>query len=403
MEIDLKRRPALENTAYGRKTPKSEELLTQVGGGTPCGEYLRRFWQPVMAIKNVTTRPQKVRLLGEDLILFRDGEGRPGLLYPHCMHRGASLFYGKVEADGIRCCYHGWKFGVEGHCLEQPCEPNVGQMRPEHRQPWYPVRDHYGLVWAYMGPPDKMPLLPRFDHLEPLEEGEEYIALDNSVQSHADLNGPAVVPYSWLNINDNCMDPYHVYILHSNFSVSHFSKMFSVMPSVTWEEVDVGVIYKAVRELPDGRKMNRILTWVAPNMMVNPGMGEGPGGSLSIFTAVDDNHMRSFVVRKAKGDFKFLEGTPLSTMKPWTEMTLEERQAAPNDYEAQSTQGAFGLPNHSDEHLVRSDIGIGLQRRVLRREIEKVLKGEDPKNLGFTEGQEVLHVPSGNFFTATAE
>ena len=402
MELDLASRPKLDGTAYGRPPAKAEEVLTQVGPGTPCGEYLRRFWQPLMASKTVGARPQKVRILGEDLIVFRDGDGRPGLLYPHCMHRGTSLFYGKVEADGIRCCYHGWKFDVEGRCLEQPCEPGGGFNRAAHRQPWYPVRDHYGLVWAYMGPPDKMPLVPRFDHMEPLEEGEQYFVLDNSVQSHADLNGPAVVPYSWLNINDNCMDPYHVYILHSNFSVNHFSNIFAVMPSVTWKEIDIGVIYNAVRKLPDGREMERILTWVAPHMMVNPGMSEGPGGSLSIFTAVDDNHMRSFAIHKAREDFKFLEGTPLSTMKPWTEMSLDERQAAPNDYEAQATQGPEGRPNHSDEHLVRSDIGIGIQRRMLRREIEKVARGDEPQNVAFTPGQEIIHVPSGNFFTEAA-
>jgi hypothetical protein len=198
------------------------------------------------------------------------------------------------------------------------------------------------------------------------------------------------------------MDPYHVYVLHSNFSVNHFVKQFAVMPSVTWEEVPMGVVYKALRKLPDGREMNRIVTWVAPNMVANPGLGEGPGGWVTIFTAVDDKHMRSLVIQKAKGDFKFLEGTGFSNMKPWSEMTPAERQDVPNDYEAQSTQGPDGLPNHSDEHLVHSDIGISLQRRVLRREIQKVTRGEDPVNVAFRSGDEILRVPSGNFFTTLA-
>ncbi len=133
------------------------------------------------------------------------------------MHRGTSLFWGHVEADGIRCCYHGWKFDVEGKCLQQPCEPKGGVNRAAYRQPWYPVQERYGLVWAYMGPPDKMPLLPRFEHMEPLGEGEFSFVVDNSMLSHADLHGPAVVPYAWLNINDKVMDPFHVYILHANF------------------------------------------------------------------------------------------------------------------------------------------------------------------------------------------
>ena len=124
-----------EGTAYGRAQQYPDAALTQVGPGTPMGELMRRYWQPVLASRNVTARPREIRILGEDLIVFRDGEGRPGLLYPRCMHRGTSLIWGHVERDGIRCCYHGWKFSVEGHCLEQPCEPNPHQRRPEHRQP----------------------------------------------------------------------------------------------------------------------------------------------------------------------------------------------------------------------------------------------------------------------------
>ena len=107
----------LEGTAYDRPQPSPEKLLTEVGPGTPCGELMRRYWQPVLSSEKVTDRPQQIRILGEDLILFRDKEGRPGLLYPHCMHRGTSLLFGHVEADGLRCCYHVWKFDVEGNCL----------------------------------------------------------------------------------------------------------------------------------------------------------------------------------------------------------------------------------------------------------------------------------------------
>ena len=102
-------------------------------------------------------------MLGEDLILFRDKTGRPGLVQARCAHRGTTLYYGKVEERGIRCCYHGWLFDVEGRCLEQPCEPEGGRFRDRVRQPWYPVQELYGLVFAYMGPPEKKPVLPRYD------------------------------------------------------------------------------------------------------------------------------------------------------------------------------------------------------------------------------------------------
>src|SRR5690606_29193268 len=151
----------------------------------------------------------------EDLIVFRDRMGRPGLLYPRCMHRGTSLFWGKTEERGIRCCYHGWLFDVEGRCLEQPCEPNMGSAsRGKVRQPWYPVQERYGVLWTYMRPPDRMPVLPRYDVLEDLRDDEEYCVHDDSWGSHNDETMP-VVPYSWLHMNDNIMDPTHVQILHT--------------------------------------------------------------------------------------------------------------------------------------------------------------------------------------------
>src|SRR5262245_15614700 len=116
-----------DGSAYGRPKPSYDAELTEVGSGTPCGEFMRRYWQPVAVSANVSMKPQYVRILGEDLILFRDGRGRPGLLTPRCAHRGSSLFYGKVDENGIRCCYHGWQFDVEGRCLDQPCEPDNGK------------------------------------------------------------------------------------------------------------------------------------------------------------------------------------------------------------------------------------------------------------------------------------
>ena len=146
-----------QGTAYGRPAPSFDAELAQVGPGTPGGELLRRYWHPIAVATEVTGTPRNVRVLGEDLILFRDGAGRPGLLYPRCCHRGTTLYYGKVEPAGIRCCYHGWLFDVQGRCLDMPCEPEEknasDRYRERFRQPWYPVQEYHGLVFAYLGPP----------------------------------------------------------------------------------------------------------------------------------------------------------------------------------------------------------------------------------------------------------
>src|SRR6202049_3943633 len=141
--MNLMRRPRDEGTAYEMRAASFKAELVQVGRGAPMGEFLRRYWHPVGLAGDAGVTPRRLRALGEDLILFRDGAGRAGLLHARCCHRGTTLYYGKVEEDGIRCCYHGWMVDTEGRCLEQPCEPDGGQFRDRVRQPWYPLAERY--------------------------------------------------------------------------------------------------------------------------------------------------------------------------------------------------------------------------------------------------------------------
>src|SRR5882724_2120001 len=189
-------------TGYGRPRPTFMRELTLVGPGSPMGELLRRYWHPVGLVGDAGLTPKALRVLGEDLVLFRDRRGRPGLVTARCAHRGTTLHYGRVEERGIRCCYHGWLFDVEGRCLEQPCEPDGGTQRERMRQPWYPVQERYGLIHAYMGPPARKPVLPRYEVLETLEPGEFLEADDSSVGG----GGPAVIPCNWLQHYENLMD-----------------------------------------------------------------------------------------------------------------------------------------------------------------------------------------------------
>src|SRR5438552_7150347 len=132
-------------------TKEENDLLTQTDRGTPCGELMRRYWQPVALSEELRSAPLAVRILGEDLVLFRDDKGRPGLLEIHCSHRGADLSYGRVEDGGIRCLYHGWLYDVEGHCLEQPAEPPESSFHTKIRLLSYPCKEIAGVIFAYLG------------------------------------------------------------------------------------------------------------------------------------------------------------------------------------------------------------------------------------------------------------
>ena len=142
-------------------TQEQNDLLTQTGPSTPGGDLLRRYWQPAALAEELPPggAPLPVRILGEDLVLFRDDAGRPGLLGLHCSHRAADLSYGRVENGGLRCLYHGWLYDVRGRCLEQPGEPAGSTFKDRISHPAYPCQEAGGIVFTYMGPGEP-PLLP---------------------------------------------------------------------------------------------------------------------------------------------------------------------------------------------------------------------------------------------------
>jgi len=205
------------------------------------------------------------------------------------------------------------------------------------------------------------------------------------------------VPYSWLHMNDNIMDPFHVQVLHSTFSVTQFVREFEVMPTCEFEYIDNGVIYKAYRRLDDGREVDRVSTWMVPNIMSVPSteLEAGRSTGMAFVVPVDDDHCRIVGTRRMPAANPVREPFRVNG-KTWSQMTLEERQDVPNDYEAQAGQGPISL--HSEEHLATSDVGIAMQRRMLERDIRKVMDGGDPVGVTFDEAGAVIEVPSGNFF-----
>ena len=407
-----------DGRAYGRPAPAYRKELTEVGAGTPMGELLRRYWHPIGLSIDATTTPCHVRVLGEDLILFRDRSGnatpqdghasqpggspgrrggRVGLVYPHCAHRGASLYYGKVEARGIRCCYHGWLFDTEGHCLEQPCEADGGRARDQVRQPWYPVQEQYGLIWAYLGPAAKQPVLPRYECLEALGEGEFLEADDSSIGG----GGPQIIPCNWLQHYENLVDPFHVVILHSSFSGTQFVEQMALMPEVTWDTAKHSVRTVSLRKLPDGNTLRRISEAGLPTLRVIPSPRVGRYGmveSLGWVLPIDDTSFRIYVAGRVRETGELRKMRSRLNGKLWEELTAEEHREFPGDYEAQVSQGAFAL--HSEEHLATSDIGIAKLRRLLQKQLNAIKDGKDPAGVSFDANAPPVKFSAGNFLVA---
>ena len=383
-----------EGTAYELPPPTIKDELVRVGRGTPMGELLRRYWHPVGLVEDATNVPKKVRALGEDLVLFRDGAGRAGLLHARCRHRGTTLYYGKVEPQGIRCCYHGWLFDAQGHCLEQPCEPEGGLFKSAARQPWYPVQELYGMIFAYMGPPDRKPVLPRYECLENMDEGEFVEADDTSLGG----GGPAIIPCNWLQHYENVVDPFHVPILHGSFSGAQFTQTMAPMPNVQFEMSSRGVTVRSTRKADNGKTFYRVTEAALPTLRVvpNPRVAQySRVESIGWVLPIDDESVRIDVAGrvKQKGDI----GRMRSKMngKFWWELTEEEHQQFPGDYEAQVGQGPITI--HSEERFVQSDRGIVMVRKMLRDQLDRIERGEDPIGVSFDPNGAPVEFEAGNY------
>lgn len=384
-------------TAYGRKPATYRKELVEVGAGTPMGELMRRYWQPFYASEHLTSdRPVRVRILGEDLVLFRDKRGRAGLVAENCCHRGTSLFYGRIEEDGIRCCYHGWKFDVEGNCLEQVCEIEGGRRRDVTRQPWYPVQERYGLIYTYMGPPEKKPILPRWEILENIPEGHSLeVCMYPGYGPKDDNLYYGILDYNWLQSYENVVDPVHATWLHANHSGFQFPYSGDQNKELTGSELPAfadpnfaahhtrmdeshwGVKHHSSFVAPDGNTYRQVTEVIMPNMASVPIFA----GDLVYFVPVDDTHHLVVQVAAVSTPGELAARRQTHNSRDWWTLTPEELRDCPGDYEAQSTQGP--VPPHSHEHLVGSDHGLILVRLRLRAMLKDMEAGKDPFGVSF--------------------
>jgi nitrite reductase/ring-hydroxylating ferredoxin subunit len=384
----------LDGRAYGHQAGTWDPELVEVGPGTPAGELLRRYWHPVARSEEATAVPRNVRLLGEDLVLYRSLAGTPGLMHPRCCHRGTTLYYGRVEEEGIRCSYHGWLFGADGQCLDQPCEPDRGRNRASYRQPWYPVVEYHGLIFAYMGPAHKQPVFPRYDIFEGLDEATEEIVIID----HFAFGGPSEAPCNWFQTHENAMDPYHVFILHNAISGHQFDPKLEIWPRIDWQRSEIGVTATQDRELPDGTTLHRVTEVRVPTLRVIPTPTLtilGKTNNLSWAQPIDDTHTRVYaMVRKPKDQPP--QGLPVyDGHRSWFDLSEEEHQRFPGDFETQVGQGP--ITRHTEERLASSDRGVSMVRRQFKEQVARVAAGQDPVGVHFDESAALQQVVAGNY------
>jgi 5,5'-dehydrodivanillate O-demethylase oxygenase subunit len=351
----------------------TNRILTQVGAGTPMGELLRRYWHPVAAVAELEDHATKpLRLLGEDLVLYRDLGGRHGLIDRHCAHRRADLARGIVEERGLRCHYHGWCYDHTGRCTEQPfedtAEPGSG-FRERIRLKAYKVEALAGLLWAYLGP-EPAPLVPNW---EPFTWANGFAQVVFSE-----------VPCNWLQAQENSADPVHFEWLHDNWGARLRGNRGSYAPRhlrLEFEEFEHGIVYKRIREGADESNplwtVGRVCLW--PNALFT-------GNHIEWRVPMDDATTLSvgwFFSRVPAEREPYVQ----KRVPYWTSPAKDPATGRwitshlmNQDFAAWAGQGT--VADRSREHLGRSDRGIIMMRRRFLADLDLIAKGAgDPKGI----------------------
>jgi 5,5'-dehydrodivanillate O-demethylase oxygenase subunit len=359
------------------------ELLTQTGAQTPVGQLLRRYWHVVAGVAEMEGRwTKRVRILGEDLVLFRDRSGRYGLIAEQCPHRRASLAYGIPEADGLRCPYHGWKFDGTGRCLDQPNEPAESTFRDKVWTSGYPVQEMGGMLWAFLGP-QPAPLLPRWDGF----------VVPGTIRTI----GKTRVRCNWLQIQENSVDPVHTEWLHG--ALFEFVKEQQGTPvkvaiarhhaKIAFDEFPFGIVKRRLMEgqsedSSDWRVGHPI---VFPNLLaVGSGGGHWRSYQFQIRVPIDDDLTEHYwynayvppagvdVPRRLLDEVTVYDAPACDANGEYMLAYIHAQ-----DVLAWETQGR--IADRTAEHLGSSDRGVTMLRRMLLRELKKMEAGTDPMNV----------------------
>jgi nitrite reductase/ring-hydroxylating ferredoxin subunit len=371
------------------------ELLTRVGAGTTMGMLMRRYWMPALLSEEIPLPdcpPVRVRLLGEDLVAFRDSEGRVGLLGEHCSHRGTSLFFGRNEACGLTCIYHGWKYDVDGNVLETPAEPPDSDFKNKIHHTSYPCREIAGIVFTYMGPREKMPLFPAY----------EWVSLSaermHVVKSYLECN--------YLQGIEGDFDSSHTTFLHCNNLADLARLNRDGAPALEAEETGYGMRAISIRKLGENQSYVRISPFIMPAFSIVPGpatarFDENNSRAFRFWIPIDDTSTWFYILTMR--DTPFSEDERVSA-RSWIDSSYRRIRNAGNGYlqdrELQKSRSYSGIraviPAEQDgcatesmgpiydrtrEHLGYSDKTIIALRRVLLQAAKAVQAGSEPPHI----------------------
>lgn len=370
---------------YQREVPPEDPELTHTGPGTPMGEFMRRFWQPVCLSEQLKDLAIPITILGEDLVVFRDLSGRVGVLHRHCSHRGTSLEYGVLTEQGIRCCYHAWLYDIDGRILETPGEPETSRTKESVCHGAYPAFERHGLVFAYMGPPEQKPDFPHYESID--APGNKIYAMSNRFECN------------WLQVQENIADPAHTALFHNgpgNRAIQEGKPpgKGTALPSAWGAELPI----MEYRVTESGRSMVYIVTrrvgervWVRNNYFVLPNYIEIPGlfedvSAEKYFAGVafvrwcvphDNTSSTIFGWRyfydevdpKGSGDPSKLgvEGADFLDGQVGSNRSPVERHRYPGDWDAIMSQRSISV--HAKEHLATTDTGVAMWRRICREAV----------------------------------
>ncbi|PKU22407.1 aromatic ring-hydroxylating dioxygenase subunit alpha [Telmatospirillum siberiense] len=386
-------------------TTQQNTLVTRTGADTPAGKMMRMYWQPAALAEELADRPIKgLRLLGQDLVLFRDAAGKLALLDRHCRHRGADLAFGRLEDGGLRCLFHGWLFDGEGRCLERPAEPPGDRLCGKAIQKSYPVIELGGIIFAYLGEGEP-PAFPAFDC---------FIAPDSHTFAFKGL-----FECNWLQALEVGIDPAHASYLHrffqdedptlsygrqfrgtsagTNIPMTKILREFE-RPTIEVEATDYGLRIAALREIDDRRSHVRVTNLVFPQAFVIPMSAEMTITQWHV--PVDDHSCYWYAIFTSFGEAVDREAMRRQRLELYTLPDYRSRRGKSNDYgydaDEQRDQTYTGMgfdinvhdqwavesqgviQDRTRELLGRSDKAIVAYRRLLLAEIQRAAEGQRP-------------------------